>query len=79
MFRIDIGELSCVSCLSLTALDEWVRGSKEFLEDLIVGSHVHVAEEFILALGDTVLETVFTILVIDAFLEWVRQNFISLA
>lgn len=69
MFLIDLGDLSCMSCLSLTALDEWVRGSKEFLEDLIVGSHVHVAEEFILTFRHTVLETVFAILVIDAFLK----------
>ena len=42
-------------------------------------SHIHIAEELILTFGYAILKTVFTVLVIDAFLEWVRKYLVCLA
>ena len=76
---VDGFQLGLLRSGNLTLLNEWISGAEEFLEDLVVVSHIDIAKEFVLALGYSILETVFAILVIDAFLDWIRKNFVSFA
>ena len=79
ILSVDGFQLGLLRRGNLTLLNEWISGAEEFLEDLVVVSHIDVAKEFVLALGYSILETVFAILVIDAFLDWIRKNFVSFA
>ena len=60
-------------------LNEGISGAEEALEDLIVTALVNVTGKSVLTFGHTMLQTVFTVLVIDAFHGGIGEYFIGLA
>ena len=64
---------------SSSTLDEGVCGAKEALKDLVVTALVNVTGKSVLAFGHSMLQTVLTILVIDAFHCGIGQYFVGLA
>lgn len=64
-------QLSLVSSIGGWALNEGVGATEELLEDFIMVSLVGITGKFVLALGNSILKTVLTVLVIYAFHEWV--------
>ena len=64
---------------SRCTLDEGVCGAKEALKDLVVTALVNVTGKSVLTFGHSMLQTVLTILVIDAFHGGIREYFVRLA
>ena len=78
MFSINPLQLSLVSSIGGWALNEGVCASKEPLEDFIMVSLVGITGKFVLALGNSILKTVLTVLVVYAFHEWVGEDLVCL-
>ena len=65
--------------ISSWTFNEWVCAAEELLEDFEVVSLVGVTGKLVLSLRNSVLETVLTVLVIDAFHEWVGEDLVGFA
>lgn len=76
---IDLLKLGLLGRINRLALNVRVLRAKECFKDFEVVSLIDVASELVNALGDTMLETVLAILVIDAFHKRVGQHLISFA
>lgn len=69
ILRIDSVEIRCMRRVRSLTLDEWIGRAKEALKNLEVLTSVSVASKFVLALGNTILETILTVLVVNSLHE----------
>ena len=79
ILSVDPGQLSLVRRIACWLLNEWIGAAKEVLEDLEVIARVGEPGELIHALGDTVLQAVLAVLVINAFHEGIGEHLVGFA